>query len=268
MSAAPEGQEQLAEGSLISHLLELRTRLMRAVVGVMLVFAPCAYYSNALYTLIEKPLKDKLPTGTPIIATNLTAPFMTPIKLAFVTAIFISMPWILYQIWAFVAPGLYKREKRFAVPLLVSSILLFYCGMVFAYFVVFPLMFKFLTTTGPAGVQIMADMTVYLDFVLKLFFVFGLAFEIPVATVLLVWTGLVSIETLTKNRGYVVLVIAIVAAVITPPDALSMCFMALPMYLLFEVGIIGSRFLLKDKLAERKAQAEVAAREAAEEDPA
>jgi sec-independent protein translocase protein TatC len=257
-----EPSEHLAEGSLISHLLELRTRLMRAFVGVMLVFAPCAYYSNRLYVLIEKPLKEKLPIGGDIVATSVVAPFMAPIKLAFITAIFISMPWILYQIWAFVAPGLYKRERKFAVPLLVSSILLFYTGMVFAYFIVFPLMFKFLTSTAPDGVRIMADMTSYLDFVLKLFFVFGLAFEIPVATVLLVWTGLVSVEMLTKNRGYVVLVIAIVAAVITPPDALSMCFMAGPMYLLFEVGIIGSRFMLKDKLAERKAEAE---REAAEE---
>lgn len=264
MSAKPEG-ELLAEGSLISHLLELRARLMRAVIGIMLVFAPCAYYSRRLYELIEKPLRDKLPVDSKIVATNLIAPFMTPIKLAFVTAIFIAMPWILYQIWAFVAPGLYKREKRFAVPLLVSSIVLFYAGMTFAYFVVFPLMFKFLTTVGPGGISIMADMTIYLDLVLKLFFVFGLAFEIPVATVLLIWTGLISIEQLTKNRGYVLLVIAVVAAIITPPDALSMCFMAVPMYLLFEIGIIGARFLLKEKLAERKAQAEEEAREAGED---
>lgn len=251
-----EPEEQLAEGTLISHLLELRTRMMRAVVGVMLVFIPCAYYSNRLYVLIEQPLKDKLPVGGDIVATNVIAPFMAPIKLAFIIAIFIAMPWILYQIWAFVAPGLYKREKRFAVPLLVSSIVLFYTGMVFAYLVVFPLMFKFLTSTAPEGVKIMADMTTYLDLVLKLFFIFGLAFEIPVATVLLVWTGLVNLETLTKNRGYVILIIAIVAAVITPPDALSMCLMALPMYLLFEIGVLGSRVLLRDKLAERKAESE------------
>jgi sec-independent protein translocase protein TatC len=251
-----EPEEQLAEGTLISHLLELRTRMMRAVVGVMLVFIPCAYYSNRLYVLIEQPLKDKLPVGGDIIATNVISPFMAPIKLAFIIAVFIAMPWILYQIWAFVAPGLYRREKRFAIPLLVSSILLFYVGMLFAYFAVFPLMFKFLTSTAPEGVKIMADMTTYLDLVLKLFFIFGLAFEIPVATVLLVWTGLVNLETLTKNRGYVVLIIAIVAAVITPPDALSMCMMALPMYLLFEVGVMGSRILLRDKLAERKADAQ------------
>jgi sec-independent protein translocase protein TatC len=251
-----EPEEQLAEGTLISHLLELRTRMMRAVIGVMLVFIPCAYYSNRLYVLIEQPLKDKLPVGGDIIATNVIAPFMAPIKLAFIIAVFIAMPWILYQIWAFVAPGLYRREKRFAIPLLVSSILLFYVGMLFAYFAVFPLMFKFLTSTAPEGVKIMADMTTYLDLVLKLFFIFGLAFEIPVATVLLVWTGLVNLETLTKNRGYVVLIIAIVAAVITPPDALSMCMMALPMYLLFEVGVMGSRILLRDKLAERKADAQ------------
>jgi sec-independent protein translocase protein TatC len=251
-----EPEEQLAEGTLISHLLELRTRMMRAVVGVMLVFIPCAYYSNRLYVLIEQPLKDKLPVGGDIIATNVISPFMAPIKLAFIIAVFIAMPWILYQIWAFVAPGLYRREKRFAIPLLVSSILLFYVGMLFAYFAVFPLMFKFLTSTAPEGVKIMADMTTYLDLVLKLFFIFGLAFEIPVATVLLVWTGMVNLETLTKNRGYVVLIIAIVAAVITPPDALSMCMMALPMYLLFEVGVMGSRILLRDKLAERKADAQ------------
>ena len=251
-----EPEEQLAEGTLISHLLELRTRMMRAVIGVMLVFIPCAYYSNRLYVLIEQPLKDKLPVGGDIIATNVIAPFMAPIKLAFIIAVFIAMPWILYQVWAFVAPGLYRREKRFAIPLLVSSIVLFYVGMVFAYFAVFPLMFKFLTSTAPEGVKIMADMTSYLDLVLKLFFIFGLAFESPVATVLLVWTGLVNLETLTKNRGYVILIIAIVAAVITPPDALSMCLMALPMYLLFEIGVLGSRVLLRDKLAERKAEAQ------------
>jgi sec-independent protein translocase protein TatC len=249
-----DSEEQLPEGSLISHLLELRTRLMRAIVGVMLVFAPCAFYSNRLYVLIERPLKEKLPVGGDIVATNVVAPFMAPIKLAFITAAFIAMPWILYQIWAFVAPGLYKREKRFAVPLLVSSIVLFYSGMVFAYFVVFPLMFKFLTATAPEGVRIMADMSTYLDLVLKLFFVFGLAFEIPVATVLLVWTGIVSVDMLTKNRGYVILIIAVIAAIITPPDALSMCFMALPMYLLFEVGILGSRLLLKDRIAQRRAE--------------
>src|SRR5215813_13427617 len=156
MSAASPGEEQLAEGSLISHLLELRTRLMRAVLGVMIVFAPCAYYSRRLYELIEKPLRDKLPVDSKIVATNLIAPFMTQIKLAFVTAIFIARPWVLYRIWAFVAPGLYKREKRFAVPLLVSTIVLFYSGMTFAYFIVFPIMFKFLTTVGPGGVSIMA----------------------------------------------------------------------------------------------------------------
>jgi sec-independent protein translocase protein TatC len=169
-------------------------------------------------------------------------------------ALFVAMPYVLYQVWAFVAPGLYKREKRFAVPLVVSSIVLFYGGVAFAYFVVFPLMFAFLTTTAPTGVQVMTDMTNYLDFVLLLFFAFGIAFEVPVAVVLLAATGLVRIETMTKNRGYVILGIFIIAAFLTPPDALSQTFMAGPMYLLYELGIVLSRILLKEKLAQQRSE--------------
>jgi sec-independent protein translocase protein TatC len=162
------------------------------------------------------------------------------------------MPYVLYQVWAFVAPGLYKREKRFAIPLVVSSIVLFYAGVAFAYFVVFPLMFAFLTTTAPTGVQVMTDITNYLDFVLLLFFAFGVAFEMPVATVLLAATGMVKIETMTKNRGYVILGIFVIAAILTPPDALSQTAMALPMWLLYEVGIVMSRILLREKLAQQR----------------
>lgn len=243
--------ENLAEGSLISHLMELRDRLMHAVIAVAVLFVPCAIFSKRLFTLIAMPLIEKMPQGTSMIATSVVAPVMAPLKLALFVALFAAMPYVLYQVWAFVAPGLYKREKRFAVPLVVSSIVLFYAGAAFAYFVVFPLMFGFLTNTAPVGVQVMTDMTNYLDFVVLLFFAFGVAFEIPVATVLLAATGLVRIETMTKNRGYVVLGIFIVAAFLTPPDAVSQSFMAVPMYLLYEIGIVLSRILLRDRLVEQ-----------------
>jgi sec-independent protein translocase protein TatC len=244
-------RESMAEGTLISHLLELRDRLIRAVVCLVLVFIPCAYFSNHLFTVLAHPLMEKLPKGTSMVSTNLIAPFMTPIKLALLVALFISMPYILYQVWAFVAPGLYKHERRFAVPLLFSSVVLFYCGAAFAYYFVFPVMFTFFAATTPEGVQLMPDMTQFLDFVSVLIFSFGAAFEIPVATVLLVATGLVKISMLQNNRGYVVIGISIIAAALTPPDAVSMILMAAPMYLLYELGIIFCRILLKDKLAEQ-----------------
>ncbi len=246
MSEAPE---QLAEGSLISHLLELRDRLMRSVIAIAILFAPCAYYSDRLFTLVAMPLIKRMPKGASMIATSVVAPFTTPLKLSLLVALFLAMPYVLYQAWAFVAPGLYRHEKRFAVPLVVSSIVLFYAGVAFAYFVVFPLMFGFLTGIAPQGVQMMTDMSDYLDFVLLLFFAFGIAFEIPVATVLLAATGLVKVDTMAKNRGYVLLGIFVVAAFLTPPDAISQCFMGVPMYLLYEIGIIMSRVLLKQKLA-------------------
>ena len=251
MSGAEE--ESLAEGSLISHLLELRDRLMRAVISVGVLFVPCAFFSKELFTLIALPLMNKMPQGTSMIATSVVAPVMAPLKLALFVALFAAMPYVLYQAWAFVAPGLYKREKRFAIPLVISSIVLFYAGVAFAYFVVFPLMFGFLTGTAPVGVQVMTDMTNYLDFVVLLFFAFGVAFEIPVATVLLAATGLVRVETMAKNRGYVVLGIFVIAAFLTPPDAISQSFMAVPMYLLYEIGIVMSRVLLREKLAQEKA---------------
>ncbi len=252
MSEPNDPRENLAEGSLISHLLELRDRLLRAVIAMAIVFVPLAFFANELFTLIARPLISKLPADTSMIATSLISPFMAPLKLAMVTSVFLAMPYILYQIWAFVSPGLYRHEKRFAIPLLVSSIVLFYLGVAFAYFVVFPLMFAFLTSTGPVGVRMMTDISNYLDFVMLLFFAFGIAFEIPVATVLLAWTGMVKLETMSGNRGYVLLGIFIVAAILTPPDAVSQCFMAIPMYLLYELGIIFAKVLLKEKLAERK----------------
>jgi sec-independent protein translocase protein TatC len=254
MSDPGDSAEALAEGSLISHLIELRNRLLRAVIAVAIAFVPCAYFSNQLFAVVAQPLIDKMPEGTSMIATSLVSPFMAPLKLSLIVALFLAMPVVLYQAWAFVAPGLYRHEKRFAVPLVVSSIVLFYAGVAFAYFVVFPLMFAFLTTMAPPGVKVMTDMSNYLDFVLLLFFAFGIAFEIPIATVLLVSTGLVKIETMRKNRGYVILGIFIIAAFLTPPDAVSQCFMAVPMWILYEGGIVMSRVLLRQRLAAQQAE--------------
>jgi sec-independent protein translocase protein TatC len=250
MSDAEEPGE-LAEGTLISHLLELRDRLMKAMIAVFVCFIPCALYMNQLFTFIAQPLIRKLPAGASLIATSVVSPFMVPFKLAFVVAFVLAIPVVLYQAWAFVAPGLYRHEKKLAVPLLVSSVLLFYIGAAFAYFLVFPVMLGFFVGTTPTGVQMMTDMGAYLDFVMILLLAFGLAFEVPIATVLWVWTGFVKIGTLTKNRGFVLLGIFILAAFLTPPDAVSQSFMAVPMYVLYEIGIVMARVLLKDKLAER-----------------
>ena len=240
-----DNPEKLAEGTLISHLLELRTRLMYAFGVVLLVFIPCAYYSNAIFEWIERPLQAQLPKGATLIATSITSPFTTPFKLAFIVALLIAMPYVLFQLWAFVAPGLYRREKRFARPLLISAILLFYCGAAFAYWVVFPVMFKFFISTLPNGVQMMTDITNYMDFVMVMLLAFGVAFEVPVAVVLLVATGLVSVKKLTSIRGYVVIAIFVIAAILTPPDAISQTIMAVPMYALYEGGIIFARILIR-----------------------
>jgi len=247
MSQSPREPEPLAEGTLISHLLELRDRLLRALIAVAIAFVPLVFFSNDLFTLVARPLIEKLPEGTSLIATSVVAPFMTPLKLALIAALFLAMPYVLYQIWAFVAPGLYRHEKRFALPLFASSVVLFYVGVAFAYFIVFPLVFAFLTTTTPEGVRMMTDMSSYLDFTLLLFFAFGIAFEVPVATVLLAATGLVKVESLKKNRGYVLLGIFVVAAFLTPPDAISQSFMAVPMYILYELGILLAQYMLKSR---------------------
>ena len=249
----PTDAEKLAEGTLVSHLLELRDRLLRSVVAVILVSLPLLWFSQQLFTFVAHPLIEKLPAGTSLIATSVVAPFMAPLKLALIAAVFIAMPYVLYQAWAFIAPGLYRHERRFALPLLVSSIVLFYTGVAFAYYVVFPLMFAFLTSTTPEGVQLMADMSSYLDFVMLLFFAFGIAFEVPVAVVLLVATGLVKVETLRRQRGYVIIGIFVVAAFLTPPDAVSQCFMAIPMWLLFEFGILLAQYLVKRRTADKAA---------------
>jgi sec-independent protein translocase protein TatC len=258
--SSDDKKEDLAEGTLMSHLLELRDRLLKGVLALLIIFIPCAIFANELFTLVAQPLLEKLPTGTALIATSVVSPFMTPFKVAFYVAIFAAMPVLLYQIWAFVAPGLYKREKRFAVPLLVSSVVLFYAGILFAYFVVFPVMFSYLVGTAPTGVSYMPDIAAYLEFVLTMFFAFGIAFEVPVAVVLLVLTGLVKVESLGNNRGYVVIGIFVVAAVLTPPDAISQVIMAIPMWLLYEGGLVMARIMQKM----RREAAEQAEKEEAE----
>ncbi len=244
-----EDSEPLPEGTLISHLLELRNRLLRAFVAVLIAFLPCAYYSNQLFDFLSKPLVSKLPPGQKLIATTVTATFTAPLKLSLVAGLLIAMPYVLYQIWAFVAPGLYRKEKRFAMPLLVSAIILFYLGVAFSYFLVFPLVFRFFVATTPHNVQLMADITNYLKFALTLFVAFGVAFETPVAVVLLVLTGLVSLEKLRSARGYVLIGVFIIAAILTPPDVLSQTAMALPMYLLYEGGLVFAAIMRRSSMA-------------------
>jgi sec-independent protein translocase protein TatC len=225
---------------------------MKAAFAIAICCIPCLLYMNKLFTFIAMPLIQKLPHGSSLIATSVVAPFTVPFKLAFLVALGLAMPFILYQAWAFVAPGLYRHEKKLAVPLLVSSIVLFYLGAAFAYYLVFPAMLSFFVATTPDGVHMMTDMGSYLDFVMILLLAFGAAFEVPVATVLLVWTGFVKLATLTRNRGLVLLGIFIFAAFVTPPDAVSQSFLAVPMYLLYEVGILMAKLLLKEKLAARE----------------
>ena len=252
--SADRTDEKLAESTLLSHLLELRDRLLRALIATFVVAIPCLYFQREIYTWLSEPLRAQLPAGTQLIATSVIAPFMTPFKLALLAAFFFAMPLILHQVWAFVAPGLYRHERRFAMPLFFSSIILFYAGAAFAYYVVFPVIFTVLIGFAPAGTQVLPDITQYMDFAVMLFFAFGLAFEIPVATVLLVRTGLVKRDQLTKNRGYVVLAIFIIAAFLTPPDPVSQTLMALPMWALFELGIVMSRLLVRDKAAQEDAE--------------
>lgn len=226
-----------AEGTFISHLLELRNRLLYALWGVAIVFAVAVFFADRLYQILAQPLIAVLPEGASMIATDPISPFLTPIKLSIAVSIVVAIPWILYQVWAFIAPGLYKNERRMVVPLIVSSTFLFYLGMAFAYFIVFPTAFKFLTGTAPVGVTVMTDMKAYMDFVYSLFFAFGVAFEIPVAVVLLVRLGVIKAQTLAAKRSYVVLWCFIVAAFLTPPDAISQIMLAVPMWMLFEVGL-------------------------------
>lgn len=245
-----EDEEQLAEGTLISHLVELRQRLVFAIAAIFVIFIGLAPFAQEVYTFVARPMIDSLPEGQQMIATGVATPFLTPFKTTLLAAVFIAMPVVIYQAWRFVAPGLYRSEKRFAVPLVFSSILLFYCGTAFAYFVVFPLVFQFFAYAVPQGVVQAPDINQYLDFVLTIFFAFGLAFEVPIATFMLVWSRLVSLETLGKARAYVFLGAFVVGMFLTPPDMVSQTLLAVPMYLLYESGIIMSRIMLAERFRE------------------
>ena len=246
---ASDEEEQLAEGTLLSHLVELRTRLVRASAAVLVVFLALVAFSEDIFAIVATPLINQLP-GEEMIATGVASPFLTPFKLTLFVALFLAMPVVLYQLWAFIAPGLYRREKRFAIPLVGSSIVLFYLGIAFAYFVVFPLMFGFFASMTPEGVRMMTDISEYLDFILTIFLAFGIAFEVPIATVLLVASGLTTPKTLGQARPYVFLGAFVGGMLLTPPDAVSQTLLAVPVYLLFESGILLSKVMVSRESAQ------------------
>ncbi|MBJ6136782.1 twin-arginine translocase subunit TatC [Marinobacter litoralis] len=246
MSSSPESQ-QAPEMPLIEHLLELRNRLLKMVLAVIICFAVIYPFANDLYLLLSQPLRDLLPEGQMMIATDITSPFFAPLKLALVLAVFAAIPIILYQLWSFVAPGLYAHEKRLAFPLLFTSVILFYGGATFAYFVVFPLVFGFFTAIGPEGIIELPDIASYLNFILKMFFAFGVAFEIPIATVLLILTGATTPKDLAAKRPYVVVACFIIGMLLTPPDIISQTLLAVPMWILFEFGILFGRLAYKER---------------------
>lgn len=232
-----------ADSQLLDHLLELRSRLLRAIIGLGIALAALLPFSNRLYAWFAQPLLDKLPAGAQLIAVEVASPFFAPLKLALFVALIVSMPWLLYQLWAFVVPGLYKREKRLAFPLLLSALVLFYAGCAFAFFIVLPSVFAFLTAVTPEGVAMMTDINAYLNFVLVIFLAFGISFELPVALVILVLLGWVTPTQLREARGYAVVGIFILSAIITPPDVISQLLLAVPMCLLYEAGILAARLL-------------------------
>lgn len=259
--AATEESAVDQEQPFLAHLVELRNRLLRSVLVIMVVFMALFPFANELYQQLAAPLLAHLPESGTMIATEVISPFFAPVKLALVTSIFISMPFILYQLWSFIAPGLYRHERRLAFPLLFSSIMLFYIGMAFAYFVVFPLVFGFIASTTPEGVEVMTDITKYLDFVLMIFFAFGIAFEVPIAIILLVLTGITTPDALAAKRPYMIVAAFVLGMLLTPPDVISQVLLALPMWFLFEVGVIVSRMMVK-----RKKETEVAEDEVSDEE--
>jgi sec-independent protein translocase protein TatC len=237
------------EMTFVEHLVELRDRLLRVVLAVLCFLVVLFPFANDLYAILAEPLLRHLPEGTSMIATQVASPFLTPFKLSIVLSIFLAMPVVLYQVWSFVAPGLYKHERRLVLPLLVTSSILFYLGMAFAYFVVFPLMFAFFQAVAPEGVAIMTDITAYLDFVLKIFFAFGIAFEVPIATILLVWTGFTTPAALAAKRPYIIVGAFVLGMMLTPPDIISQTLLALPMWVLFEIGVIFSKIYVGKRLS-------------------
>ncbi len=240
------------EGSLLSHLIELRTRLIHILGGLMIGFIPCAFYARELYTILAQPLLEKLPQGGQMIATDVATPFFVPMKVAMMLAFVITLPYTFYQMWAFIAPGLYSHEKRLALPLVIASSLLFFFGMAFAYFAALPLVFEFITYFAPEGVAVMTDINKYLSFVFSMFMAFGITFEVPVIVLVLVKTGFITIEKLKEIRPYVIVGSFVIAAIITPPDVVSQFMLAVPLCLLYESGIIIASVTLKKNNSSQK----------------
>lgn len=236
---------------LIAHLAELRSRLLQSLLCVLVIFLVLSFFANDMYGLLARPLLAKLAPGSSMIATEVASPFIAPIKLAFYLSVFIAMPYLLYQCWAFVAPGLYENERRFALPLLFISIVLFYAGLAFAFFIIFPVVFGFFIAVAPEGITVMTDISHYLDFIMKMFMAFGLAFEVPVATLLLTYSGITTVGSLRKNRPYIIVGAFVFGMVLTPPDILSQLLLALPVWILFELGL-----LLSVVYGQRKPEAE------------
>ncbi|MEZ5554475.1 twin-arginine translocase subunit TatC [Haliea sp.] len=228
---------------LVAHLTELRDRLLRALLAVLIVFIGLFPFANEIYSFVSEPLRALLPAGASMIATDVASPFLTPFKLTLVAAVFIAIPYVLYQAWSFIAPGMYRHEKRLAIPLLASSVVLFYAGAAFAYYVVFPLVFGFFTSVGPEDIAIMTDINSYLNFVLKLFFAFGISFEIPIAVVIMIAAGITTPEDLARKRPYVIVGCFVFGMLLTPPDVISQALLAVPMWCLFELGIVFGRLI-------------------------
>ena len=239
-----DSEETGAGQSFISHLIELRERLLKAIAAVLIVLLVLLPFANRIYHFIAEPLLQRLPQGSQMVAIDVASPFMTPVKLAFFVALFLAMPVVLYQAWRFVAPGLYRHEKNLALPLLVSGVLMFYAGCAFAYFLVLPKVFAFLLGVTPQGVAMMTDIGRYLDFVITMFFAFGLCFEVPVVVFILAWLGWVDVDSLTRQRPYVILGAFVVAAIVAPPDVLSMLMLAIPMCVLYELGVLAVRLFV------------------------
>ena len=240
-------EQDQREQTLMDHLIELRDRLLHMVLAILIVFVSLFAFSEDIFTIAAEPLLNLMPEGTSMIATGVTSPFLVPFKLVLLLSVLLTIPYLLHQMWSFIAPGLYRHEKRMATPLLVSSVILFYCGIAFAYFVIFPILFGFFIGIAPEGVAVMTDIGQYLDFIIAIFLAFGIAFEVPVATFLLIAAGVTSVDKLASKRPYIIIGAFVVGMMLTPPDVISQSLLAIPIWLLFELGLIASRIFLKDK---------------------
>mgnify|MGYP000489350308 FL=1 len=240
----------------LDHLKELRLRLIRSFIAVVVIFLPLVFFSNEIYELASSPLQALMPENSSMIATQVASPFLSPLKLSFYLSLMISIPYFFSEMWRFIAPGLYKNEKRFALGLTLSSILLFYLGILFAYFLVFPLVFGFFTSVTPEGVKVMTDISSYLDFILTIFLAFAIVFEIPVLIFLLIWAGITSPNSLAKKRPYVIVSCFILGMLLTPPDVISQTLLALPAWFLFEVGLLLSRIFIKNSTETREQESD------------